>query len=93
MSHDGLPDPEHLARLSAFASEVNETFAAKGQRDPARVPATLAKLHVYWKANPHLRLGQIIGNCAADSNTDPYHMEDDTLMRWLDNQARVVVPE
>lgn len=86
-------DPERLARLKGFADDVNETFAKHGTpRKPERVPAVLAKLHVYWKQNPHLRLGQIIGNCANDSHTDPYNMEDDVLMRWLDSQARAVTP-
>lgn len=53
-------------------------------RDPARIDRVLSLLALYWKANPDLRLGQIVGNFTPRCRTsvggcepgDPYNVED-----------------
>lgn len=46
-------------------------------RDPERIPQVLAAVERYWRRYPGLRLGQLVGNFAND--TDPYYIEDDEL--------------
>lgn len=38
-------------------------------RDPDRIDRVLSKLSVYWKANPDLRLGQIVSNLTQKART------------------------
>lgn len=52
-------------------------------RDPGRIIEVLNELELYWYDHPDLRLGQIIGNIAADS--DPYFIEDTVLLDALRN--------
>jgi uncharacterized protein YihD (DUF1040 family) len=52
-------------------------------RDPKRIARTLNALEHYWRRYPELRLGQIVGNFARDS--DPYYIEDDDLAAALEN--------
>lgn len=47
-------------------------------RDPKRIDTMLQVLEHYWKQNPDMRLGQLIGNIARDPEL--YYMEDDKLM-------------
>lgn len=54
-------------------------------RDPARIDRILAALGEYWKANPDLRLGQIVANLTVKANARPLHapeifyVEDDKI--------------
>ena len=50
-------------------------------RDPKRIDTVLQVLEYYWKQNPDMRLGQLIGNVARDPEL--YYMEDDKLMRRI----------
>ena len=50
-------------------------------RDPKRIDTMLQVLEYYWKQNPDMRLGQLIGNIARDPEL--YYMEDDKLMRRI----------
>lgn len=54
-------------------------------RDENRIDEVLEELEDYWKDNPDLRLAQIIGNAGQESQygTDPYHMEDEELLSYL----------
>lgn len=55
-------------------------------RDPDRIDEVLDELEDYWKDNPDLRLGQIVGNAALRrgySYRDPYHMDDNELLTYL----------
>ena len=54
-------------------------------RDPNRIDEILSELRKYWKANPDLRLGQIISNFSSqhNGNSDPFYMEDDILLKLL----------
>lgn len=47
-------------------------------RDPNRIGPLLALVERAWRANPELRLGQLIGNCAS-SPADAYFTEDARL--------------
>jgi uncharacterized protein YihD (DUF1040 family) len=53
-------------------------------RDPARIPAVLARIESLWKENPDMRLGQLIANLARNGlgETDigrVWNIEDDVL--------------
>lgn len=52
-------------------------------RDAARIAKTLSTLEHYWRRYPDLRLGQIVGNFATD--TDPYFIEDEELERRMED--------
>lgn len=64
-------------------------FSNEG-RDPKRIPETLSKLKEYWERHPDLRLGQILANAGYDLNRkfDPFYVEDDHFVEWLDEQAK-----
>lgn len=55
-------------------------------RDPDRIDNVLDALEAYWTDNPDLRLAQIVGNAGQRNGfgTDPYYMEDDALLRYLE---------
>jgi len=46
-------------------------------RDVKRIESTLNLISKIWKANPDLRLMQLIGNCFTVG--DLYHVEEDEL--------------
>lgn len=54
-------------------------------RNPDRIDPMLSKLGTYWKANPDLRLGQIISNAnhIATGRSDCFYTEDTTMMSAL----------
>ena len=49
-------------------------------RSPERIDNILHLIKQYWKKEPDLRLGQILGNIAA---SNPYYLEDDILEKRL----------
>lgn len=54
-------------------------------RDPDRIPRMLALLERIWRANPDMRLGQII-EVATGKHADTFWIEDDKTesgLRWL----------
>ncbi len=51
-------------------------------RDPERIDRILKRVEEIWKANPDLRLTQLIMNALA-LNVDPYYIEDDRLEKKL----------
>lgn len=53
-------------------------------RDPKRIDHVLNELEKYWKANPDLRLGQIISNMTtALGRIDCFHIEDDDMVKAI----------
>lgn len=50
-------------------------------RDPTRIPRLLDLLGAFWRANPDLRLGQIVDSAAG--NGDVFLMEDVVIEAWL----------
>lgn len=52
------------------------------QRDPARIDAVLAQVARVWKANPQLRLMQLLSNALPDVSPH-YNIEDDVLQAKL----------
>jgi uncharacterized protein YihD (DUF1040 family) len=58
-------------------------------RDSQRIPRLLPAIEEYWADHPDLRLAQIIGNIAQQNGygTDPYHMEDDEIERFLRDEG------
>lgn len=58
-------------------------------RDPDRIDTVLNKLRTFWKANPDLRLGQIISNATQTAWSDVLDLsrsEDD----WSDTLRRAI---
>jgi len=51
-------------------------------RDPKRIKPILEIIEKLWKKNPELRLTQLLMN-ALSMNSDPYFIEDDTLLDCL----------
>ena len=51
-------------------------------RDPLRIDRILRKLGKAWRANPDLRLMQLLGNCFQDEG-DRYYTEDDVIEHLL----------
>jgi hypothetical protein len=56
-------------------------MATSGEGDPARIDGVLLAVSAAWRANPDLRLGQLVVNAAGD--TDPFYIEDDKLLASL----------
>lgn len=54
-------------------------------RDPERIDAVLEELEQYWRENPDLRLGQIVGGMGqrCGYGLDPFYMEDDEFIKTL----------
>lgn len=53
-------------------------------RNPDRIRPMLKQLELYWRANPDLRLGQIVSNMAASvGSKDCFFTEDDKMMGIL----------
>lgn len=50
-------------------------------RDPARIDRILDKIRAYWRANPDLRLAQIVVNAARPTEPAPhvFYVEDDRI--------------
>jgi hypothetical protein len=56
-------------------------MATNGEGDPARIDGLLLAVSAAWRANPDLRLGQLVVNAAGDS--DPFYVEDEELLAGL----------
>lgn len=54
-------------------------------RDPKRIDPFLKRLSAVWKANPDLRLGQLVVNALGP---DPFYVEDDDLLRRLEEYTK-----
>lgn len=50
-------------------------------RNPARIDTVLRELERAWRANPGMRLGQLIVNAAGVS--DPFYVEDVEIIKGL----------
>lgn len=54
-------------------------------RDPARIDRIINKLRAAWKANPDLRLGQLIHNTVPTQyKADFFYLEDDQIEKCID---------
>lgn len=51
-------------------------------RDPNRIKSILQQLTSIWLSQPHLRLGQLIGNIR---DGDTYYLEDQALIDKLND--------
>ena len=71
-------------KLLIFSSIVLVTIL----RDPARIQIIISLLETCWKANPDLRLFQIISNISRNTNfsVDQFYMEDDLLKTLLEEE-------
>ena len=56
-------------------------------RDPKRIRPLCERLTAAWSTIPDLRLGQLIVNAVytADSNLDPFYIEDERLIREIES--------
>lgn len=66
------------------AVEAEEAKTEGPETDAMRIPHTLVRLERYWMKNPELRLGQILGNIAAEEGVDPYFVDDATVASKLE---------
>jgi hypothetical protein len=54
-------------------------------RDPKRIPKIIKRLEKLWKANPELRLGQMVGNAFSyPAHNDPYYVEDEEFITKIE---------
>jgi hypothetical protein len=60
-------------------------MATSGEGDTARIDRVLLAVSAAWRANPDLRLGQLLVNAAGDA--DPFYIEDDKLLAGLNTIA------
>jgi len=56
-------------------------------RDIKRIPKTLKLIEKIWKANPDLRLAQLLWNCF--DHEDWYYTEDDELVKVLKDNCEI----
>ena len=60
------------------------TLNAPNIRRQAEITSILGALETYWRANPSLRLGQLIMNKApSDYTGDPYYVNDSEWLQVL----------
>jgi len=54
-------------------------------RDPDRIVRVLYAVREFWVNHPDMRLGQIISNASFEAmrDADPFHMEDEALVKAL----------
>ena len=58
-------------------------------RDPNRIGPILKQLEIYWKANPDLRLGQIISNMSTTLGMqDCFYVEDDAMLKAIEDSIK-----
>lgn len=57
-------------------------------RNPDRIDPIIEKLRATWRADPDLRLGQLVVNLAGGS--DPFNVEDNVMEAHLDNALAAV---
>lgn len=72
-----------------------EKLKLQKEKDAARVENTLLKLSEYWRARPHLRLGQIVTNAwttlpeytknPEPETRDVFFLADDRLLAGISN--------
>ena len=49
-----------------------------------RIEQILKELEIYWKKNPHMRLGQMVFNFGSKAGfKEPFYLGDDTLLELL----------
>ena len=49
-----------------------------------RIEQILKELEIYWKKNPHMRLGQMVFNFGSQAGfKEPFYLKDDTLLELL----------
>lgn len=53
-------------------------------REIDRIEVVLDKVRQTWYSNPDMRLGQLLLNLESYYHTDLYHVEDDELVRRLE---------
>lgn len=53
-------------------------------RDINRIDPLLAKLGEFWKQYPDMRFGQLIINLLDNLGMEPWYLEDDAWMAYLD---------
>ena len=57
-------------------------------RDINRIDPLLAKLGEFWKQYPDMRFGQLIINIFRDLGKDPWYMEEEEWMEFLDSYLK-----
>lgn len=53
-------------------------------RDLNRIDPLLAKLGALWKQHPDMRFGQLMINLLDNLGKEPWYLEDDSWMEYLD---------
>ena len=54
-------------------------------RDPKRIYEFCAKLATFWSEEPDWRFGQLIFNVLGTSQSDPFFMEEDEMMKLFED--------
>lgn len=62
-------------------------------RDINRIDPLLAKLGEFWKQYPDMRFGQLITNIFSSLGTDPWNMEEDEWMAFLEAHIKEDLPK
>lgn len=61
-----------------------EGFAKSKARTEEYIKTVLKQVEEIWIKVPHLRLGQLLGNCTV-SELSTYYVEDDVLLKKMDS--------
>lgn len=56
-------------------------------RDPARIDDFCRRLAVCWKQMPDVRFGQFIVNMFAFYGGDPFYVEDEKMIRFIEDRV------
>ena len=77
------PDDILIMKMKKRFSTSGKNFLNGDSRDPERIDPMMRKLIEAWKLNPDLRLGQLIIDCAKQS--DIFSIEDDEMFEKIRN--------
>lgn len=54
-------------------------------REPSRIMPFVIALYTIWSEHPHLRFSQLVNWIQGKTNTDPFYVEDEELMKIMED--------
>lgn len=61
-------------------------------RDPKRIQAFCNRLARAWEMVPDWRFGQLMFNAISEMGRDPFYLEDDKMIEYLENYTKTNSP-
>ena len=62
-------------------------------RDPSRINIFCGRLAAIWQKVPDWRFGQLIFNAIRELDRDPFYMEDEEMIEYLEDYIKEIIDE